>query len=80
MSKTPPREWFEENFVHDGQVTYCSECRAIPYLFIGHFCMSLDGRACGIRAERLSVPYRWEDVTPVESGDRPGDWHLEVKP
>jgi len=80
LSQTPPREWFEEHFVHDGMVSYCSECQAIPFMFVGHWCRSLEGWSCGIRAEIVEVPYRWEDVTPVENDDRPGDWHLAWTP
>lgn len=72
----PPREWFEEHFVHDGTVTYCSECKAIPFMFVGHWCRTIEARSCGIRAEMIDAPYRWEDVAPVGSDDRPGDWQL----
>jgi hypothetical protein len=73
-SSHPPREWFEDHFVHDGQVTYCSECQSIPFAFIGHWCRTMEARACGIKAEMIDAPYRWEDVVPVGSGL--GDWHL----
>lgn len=76
QSSIPPREWFEQNFVHDGTVTYCSSCHSIPFVFIGHDCMSIEARACGIKAERITAPYVWENVVPVENDYRPGDWHL----
>ena len=71
--QVPPREWFEENFVHDGTVEYCSVCRAIPFMFIGHECTSA---FYGIGGKRITVPYRWEDVEPCENDDRPDDWKL----
>lgn len=72
----PSREWFEKTFVHGGKVTYCSECHAIPFAFVGHDCMSIDAMIGGWAAEKIAVPYRWEDVVPVESDTRPGDWKL----
>jgi hypothetical protein len=73
---TPPREWFEEHFVHDGEVTYCSYCYAIPLAFIGHDCMSMEAHLGGYAADKITVPYRWEDVMPIENDYHPGDWKL----
>ena len=78
MSAVPPREWFEETFVHDGQITYCSWCQAVPFLFIGHPCTSI--AAGPDHAEKITVPYRWEDVTPIEDSERRGDWMLSYTP
>ena len=77
---TPPREWFEKNFVHDGKVHVCSECRAIPFAFIGHWCRTIEARSCGIVADIEEKPYRWQDVVPVQNDDRPGDWCLMFAP
>jgi hypothetical protein len=78
MSATPPREWFEkQGFVDEqGMVRYCSVCKAIPFVFIGHSCTSLEARARGCAGEIIEAPYRWERVIPVENEDRPGDWML----
>lgn len=79
QSVSPPREWLEDHFVHDGQITYCSFCRAVPFSFIGHACTSplVMGRDT---ADQITVPYRWEDVVPVENEDRRGDWMLLYTP
>jgi hypothetical protein len=74
MSDTPPMTWFEENFVHDGNITYCDGCNSIPFAFIGHWCTGLEAHAMGCAASKVTVPYRPEDVVLVESDDRPGDW------
>jgi hypothetical protein len=53
MSATPPREWFEkQGFVDEqGMVRYCSVCKAIPFVFIGHSCTRLEARARGCRGD-----------------------------
>lgn len=75
-TEVPEQEWFEENFVREGEVTYCSECHAIPFAFIGHECTGIEAQMGGYAADKITVPYRWEDVSPRQNDDRPGDWGL----
>lgn len=79
MSDQPPRAWIEENFIHDGKVKFCAECRMIPAIPIGkgHDCSHL-----GIVAHILDLLGEWaeEDADPSrirlsENEDHPGGWY-----
>ena len=76
----PPDTWIAENFIHDGEITYCLECRIIPAIPMGpgHDCLKIGV----MEAMHEGLYGAWataDGVTPdqivmVENSDRPGDW------
>ncbi len=82
-AETPPREWVEEHFVRAGQITYCTDCGAVPAVPMGtgHDCMRLGAEAHfhGLLGEWATMPCDFERLVLVENGDRPGDWMPYVR-
>jgi hypothetical protein len=54
---SPRREWLIENFVHDGRVKFCPECRIVPAVALGRECR----HGAGLMG-RDGTPWVEEDV------------------
>ena len=78
-TRQPPRSWVEENFVHDGKVRFCQDCRMIPAVPMGkgHDChhLGLEAHLLGLLGEWVEEPADVERITLMENEDRPGGWY-----
>lgn len=75
----PPADWIAKTFAPHGQVTYCQDCRAVPFAAMGsrHACDGLsqaEVELTGRGGQWITEPVDLTRLRVTENPARPGEW------